>query len=52
MLTQISSEGNQAKHEDQDRIIASEDETEDAEAPFSPETLWHPPNLLYTSGIN
>ncbi|THU55782.1 hypothetical protein C4D60_Mb11t10200 [Musa balbisiana] len=34
MLTQISSEGNQAKHEDQDRIIASEDETEDAEAPF------------------
>ncbi|URD81961.1 transposon protein [Musa troglodytarum] len=34
MLTQISSKGNQAKHEDQDRIIASEDETEDAEAPF------------------
>ncbi|XP_065030595.1 uncharacterized protein LOC135653069 isoform X2 [Musa acuminata AAA Group] len=34
MLTQISSEGNQAKHEDQDRIIASEDETEDAEALF------------------
>ncbi|RRT85447.1 hypothetical protein B296_00001262, partial [Ensete ventricosum] len=34
MLTQISSGGNRAKHEDQDQIIASEDETEDAEAPF------------------
>ncbi|CAL9126678.1 unnamed protein product [Musa textilis] len=32
MLTQIAGRGNQGKHGD--RIIASEDETEDAEAPF------------------
>ncbi|CAL9082669.1 unnamed protein product [Musa acuminata var. zebrina] len=32
MLTQITGGSNQAKHEDQ--IIASDDETEDAEAPF------------------
>ncbi|XP_064949360.1 uncharacterized protein LOC103997595 isoform X3 [Musa acuminata AAA Group] len=32
MLTQIAGGSNQAKHEDQ--IIASDDETEDAEAPF------------------